>query len=121
MKPNANDRRDQPQQQGQRQQGQQQQGQQQQGQQQQGQQQGTDQQYGEGNYKATRDYDRGVKEHLQNHDIEREARDAAPNSPAEEKEMEDAERQGRSRAKSGGDEDMRRAGGDAQDPGEDVK
>jgi hypothetical protein len=65
-------------------------------------------QYGEGNYKATRDYDRGVKEHMQSHDVEREARDAAPRSDAEEKEMQDAERQGRSRAKGGGEEDMRR-------------
>ncbi len=82
---------------------------------------GAGQQYGEGNYKATQDYDRGVKEHMQNHDIEREARDAAPHSPAEEKEMEDAERKGRSRAKGGGDEDMRRSGEGPEDPGEKVK
>ena len=41
---------------------------------------GAGQQYGEGNYKATRDYDRGLKEHLKSHDVEREARDAAPRS-----------------------------------------
>ena len=39
-----------------------------------------DKQHGEGNYKATRDYNRGVKEHMQSHDVEREARDAAPRS-----------------------------------------
>jgi hypothetical protein len=55
--------------------------------------------YGEGNYKATRQYNEGMKEHVQNHDIEKEARDAAPESAAEEKEMEDAERIGKSRAR----------------------
>lgn len=71
-------------------------------------------QYGEGNYKATRDYDRGVKEHMRSHDVEREARDAAPHSDAEEKEMQDAEREGRSRARGGGEEDMRREPGARQ-------
>ena len=60
---------------------------------------GEGQQYGEGNYKATRDYNRGMKEHVENHDIEKEARDAAPRSAAEEKEMEEAERIGKSRAR----------------------
>jgi hypothetical protein len=63
---------------------------------------GEGQQYGEGNYKATRQYNEGMKEHVEHHDIEREARDAAPRSAAEEKEMEEAERIGRSRAR--GDE-----------------
>jgi hypothetical protein len=75
---------------------------------------GAGQQYGEGNYKATRDYDSGLKEHMKSHDIEREARDAAPRSEAEEKEMDDAEREGRSRAK-GTDDEM------PEDPGERVK
>ena len=60
-------------------------------------------QYGEGNYAATRQYNEGVKKHMEEHDIEREARDAAPKSASEEKEMEDAEREGKSRAKGGGD------------------
>jgi hypothetical protein len=59
-------------------------------------------QYGEGNYKATRQYNEGVKEHVQNHDIEKEARDAAPKSDREAKEMEEAERIGKSRARGGG-------------------
>ena len=42
---------------------------------------GEGQQYGEGNYKATRQYNEGLKEHVQNHDIEKEARDAAPKTP----------------------------------------
>jgi hypothetical protein len=60
---------------------------------------GEGQEYGEGNYKATRQYNEGLKEHVEHHDIEREARDAAPRSAAEEKEMEEAERIGRSRAR----------------------
>ena len=34
---------------------------------------GEGQEYGEGNYKATRQYNEGLKEHVQEHDIEREA------------------------------------------------
>jgi hypothetical protein len=67
------------------------------------QQSGEGQQYGEGNYKATRQYNEGMKEHVRNHDIEKEARDAAPKSAAEEKEMEDAERIGKSRARGAKD------------------
>jgi hypothetical protein len=55
--------------------------------------------YGEGNYKATRQYNEGLKEHVQHHDIEKEARDAAPKSADEEREMEEAERIARSRAR----------------------
>ena len=63
---------------------------------------GEGQQYGEGNYKATRQYNEGVKEHVENHDIEREARDAAPRSAAEKQEMEEAERIGRSKSRGEG-------------------
>ena len=70
-----------------------------QGNQQQQQQSGEGQQYGEGNYKATRDYNRGLRDHVEHHDIEKEARDAAPRSEEEAREMEDAEREGLSRAK----------------------
>ena len=58
-------------------------------------------QYGEGNYAATRQYNKGVKDHMEHHDVEREARDAAPRSKSEAKDMEDAEREGRSRSKGG--------------------
>ncbi|MGZ5040687.1 MAG: hypothetical protein ACXWG1_11105 [Usitatibacter sp.] len=61
-------------------------------------------QYGEGNYKATRQYNEGLKEHVQNHDVEKEARDAAPRSEREAREMEDAERIGKSRARGEGKE-----------------
>ena len=57
--------------------------------------------YGEGNYEATRQYNKGVKDHMEHHDVEREARDAAPRSASEEKDMQDAEREGRSRSKGG--------------------
>ena len=55
--------------------------------------------HGEGNYEATRQYNKGVKEHMDKHDIEKEARDAAPRSKDEERELEDAEREAASRAK----------------------
>ena len=67
--------------------------------QQQQQQSGEGQQYGEGNYKATRDYNRGLKDHVEHHDIEKEARDAAPRSEEEAREMEQAEREGKDRAR----------------------
>ena len=60
---------------------------------------GEGKQYGEGSYSGTRQYNKGLKEHLQTHDIEREARDAAPRSPDDAREMSEAERIGRSRAK----------------------
>jgi hypothetical protein len=62
---------------------------------------GEGKQYGEGNYKATRDYNRGLKDHVEHHDIEREARDAAPKSAEEEKEMEEAERIAKSKSRGG--------------------
>ena len=69
------------------------------GQQQQQFQSGEGKEYGEGNYKAARQYNEGLKEHVEHHDIEKDAREAAPKSAAEEREMEEAERIGASRAK----------------------
>ncbi|HUQ27570.1 MAG TPA: hypothetical protein VM051_03210 [Usitatibacter sp.] len=69
---------------------------------QQQQQSGEGQQYGEGNYKAAREYNRGLKDHVEHHDIEKEARDAAPGSPQEAKELEDAERLAKSRSRGEG-------------------
>jgi hypothetical protein len=60
---------------------------------------GEGQQYGEGNYAATKQYNEGLKKHLETSDIEQEARDAAPRSDSEEKAMEQAERTGRSKAR----------------------
>ncbi len=61
-----------------------------------------DQEHGEGNYKATRQYNEGLKDHMQHHDVEREARDAAPKSEDEKRQMEEAERKGRERSKGEG-------------------
>jgi len=61
-----------------------------------------DKEHGEGNYKATRQYNEGLKEHVEHHDIEKDARDAAPKNEQEAREMEDAERAGRSRSKGEG-------------------
>jgi hypothetical protein len=54
---------------------------------------------GEGNYDAARRYDEKLRDHVQNHDVEREARDAEPSSRGEERELERAEDAGRQRAK----------------------
>ncbi|APV50658.1 hypothetical protein BWI17_13750 [Betaproteobacteria bacterium GR16-43] len=54
---------------------------------------------GEGSYAGTRQYNEGVKDHVQHHDIEKEARDAEPRTAAEAQEMKDAEREGASRSK----------------------
>jgi len=64
-------------------------------------------QYGEGNYKASRQYNEGLKDHVQHHDIEKEARDAAPKSEAEQREMDEAERIGKSKSKAGREDGMR--------------
>jgi hypothetical protein len=69
---------------------------------------GEGKQYGEGNYEASRKYNEGLKKHLETSDVEKEARDAAPRSASEEKEMQDAERIGRGRAR-----------GDVEKPGRD--
>ncbi|MEO6749557.1 MAG: hypothetical protein ABI294_08210 [Casimicrobiaceae bacterium] len=61
--------------------------------------QGTKGEYGEGNYKATRVYNEGLKHHLETHDVEKEARDAAPASAKEAGDMERAEEEGRARAR----------------------
>jgi hypothetical protein len=83
------------------------------------QQSGTGQQYGEGSYSGTRQYNEGVKEHMQHHDIEREARDAAPRSAAEEQEMKKAERVARGKSRGEGatpDGDAADEGGSERDP-----
>ncbi len=68
-------------------------------------------QYGEGNYAATRQYNEGMKDHVEHHDIEKEARDAAPRNASEESDMLAAEREGRKRAR--GEES---AGSDGETP-----
>jgi hypothetical protein len=64
-----------------------------------GQQQGGKGEFGEGNYAASRAYDDGVARHLATHDVEREARDAAPRNSREAEDMERAEGIGRARGR----------------------
>lgn len=59
---------------------------------------------GEGDYRAARRHRRGVEEFVAANDddeIEELARDAAPRSEVEDREMLEAEREGRARAKGG--------------------
>lgn len=60
---------------------------------------GKDQVQGEGNYEAARRYEDKLRDHVQHHDVEREARDAEPKSEGEKREMERAEEIGKRRAK----------------------
>jgi hypothetical protein len=60
---------------------------------------GKDQVQGEGNYEAARRYEDKLRDHVQHHDVEREARDAEPQSEGEKREMERAEEIGKQRAK----------------------
>lgn len=61
---------------------------------------------GEGDYEAARRYREDVKEFLDKDDVSKAAHDAAPKSPDEQREMEEAERTGRSRSKGGKERDM---------------
>ena len=71
---------------------------------------GQGQQMGEGSYSGTKQYNEGLKKHMNQHDIEKEALDAAPKSDQEAREMEEAERVGRSKSKAGGEADDRGMG-----------
>jgi hypothetical protein len=70
---------------------------------------GQGQQMGEGSYSGTKQYNEGLKKHMNQHDIEKEALDAAPENDQEAREMEEAERVGRSKSKAG-EEDGRGMG-----------
>ena len=54
---------------------------------------------GEGDYRSARRYRRDVEEFVARSDVEQLARDAEPKSDAEHREMIEAERKGRARAK----------------------
>lgn len=54
---------------------------------------------GEGDYRSARRYRRDVETFVAENDIEELARDAAPRSEAEQRELLDAEREGRARAR----------------------
>ena len=53
------------------------------------------QEHGEGSYSGTRDYQKGVKAYLETADVEKDARDAAPDNADEARELEKAEEAGR--------------------------
>jgi hypothetical protein len=55
--------------------------------------------YGEGSYAGTRQYDKAAKEYAESGRVEQAARDAAPRSDAEAREMDAAEAEGKRRAK----------------------
>jgi len=61
---------------------------------------------GEGDYEAARRYREDVKEFLDKDEVDKAAREAAPKSPDEQREMEEAERTGRSHSKAGKERDM---------------
>ena len=65
---------------------------------------------GEGDYASDRRYRRHLKEYLEVADIEAEARAADPETAAEARELLEAEREGRERAKAEVDERERRRG-----------
>jgi hypothetical protein len=54
---------------------------------------------GEGSYSASRDYQKNIKEYLDKGEVERDADNAKPRSDSEARELEDAEREGKSHSK----------------------
>ena len=54
---------------------------------------------GEGSYTATRDYQKNIKEYLDKADVQADGEAAKPRSESEAREMEDAEREGKSHSK----------------------
>ena len=54
---------------------------------------------GEGSFTATRNYQKNIKDYLQKADVEADAQAAKPRSESEAREIEEAEREGRSHSK----------------------
>ncbi|MBE7366391.1 hypothetical protein [Ramlibacter pallidus] len=54
---------------------------------------------GEGSYTATRDYQKNIKEYLDKADVQSDAEAAKPRSESEARELEQAEREGKSHSK----------------------
>lgn len=57
------------------------------------------QEMGEGSYEATRDYQRDIEDYLKKADVDADAKAAKPKSEQEAREMDAAEREGRSHSK----------------------
>ncbi|MCY7370965.1 MAG: hypothetical protein LH479_08875 [Polaromonas sp.] len=60
------------------------------------------QQIGEGSYEATRDYQENIKNYLDKADVQADAKAAKPDSPQQERELQQAEGEGLSHSKSPG-------------------
>jgi hypothetical protein len=54
---------------------------------------------GEGSYSATRDYQKNIKGYLDKADVEKDAEASRPRSEAEARELEEAEREGKSHSR----------------------
>lgn len=54
---------------------------------------------GEGSYSATRNYQKNIGEYLKDADVQKDAEAAKPRSEAEARELDEAEREGRSHSK----------------------
>lgn len=82
--------------------------------------------YGEGNYKASRQYNDATKKFVESGKVDEAAKEAQPHSEAEALEMANAEAEGRRRAKEedpalkrkAGRSDTREKGNDAQPQGQ---
>jgi hypothetical protein len=59
----------------------------------------TGQQMGEGSYEGSRDYKQRTEEYLKKNDVQKDAEAAKPRSEEEAREMEQAEKEGRSHSK----------------------
>lgn len=55
---------------------------------------------GEGSYTAARRHRESVEDYIESHDVEKDARDAAPDNAKEAQEMADAEKKGKRPARS---------------------
>jgi hypothetical protein len=54
---------------------------------------------GEGSYSATRNYQKDIKDYLEKADVDKDAEAAKPRSDSEARELEDAEREGKSHSR----------------------
>jgi len=54
---------------------------------------------GEGSYSASRDYQKNIKEYLDKADVQADAEKARPRSESEARELDEAEREGKSHSK----------------------
>ena len=57
---------------------------------------------GEGDYEAARRHRQGAENYVEHADVDKAAHEAAPKSPEEQKQMDEAEQKGRERAKGQG-------------------